>query len=61
MPNIRPLILLLDDEVLSLETLSRILDEEFEVRTATHAAAAEQILEEEPRMCDPSEPISAAR
>ena len=43
----RPTILLVDDEPLSLETLTRTLDESFEVRTATSAAAAEEILAEE--------------
>ena len=43
----RPTILIVDDEVLSLETLTRILDEEFEVRTATNTRDAETILEED--------------
>ena len=43
----RPTVLLVDDEPLSLETLTRTLDESFEVLTATSAAAAEEILAEE--------------
>lgn len=47
MSKTRPTVLIVDDEVLSLETLSRILDEEFEVRTATSAADAERILDQD--------------
>lgn len=43
----RPGILLVDDELLSLETLRRTLYDEFEVFTAADAVAAERILEEE--------------
>lgn len=43
----RPTILVVDDEVLSLETLKRILDEHFEVRTASNTKDAEKILEED--------------
>ncbi|EGV20331.1 sigma-54-dependent transcriptional regulator [Thiocapsa marina] len=43
----RPTVLLVDDEPLSLETLTRTLDESFEVLTATSAAAAEEILAQE--------------
>ncbi|NEX20164.1 sigma-54-dependent Fis family transcriptional regulator [Thiorhodococcus mannitoliphagus] len=43
----RPTVLLVDDEPLSLETLARILDEEFDVRTATNPLDAEHILEED--------------
>ncbi|NEV63139.1 sigma-54-dependent transcriptional regulator [Thiorhodococcus minor] len=43
----RPRVLLVDDEPLSLETLARILDEEFDVRTATNPFDAERILEED--------------
>ena len=40
----RPTVLLVDDEILSLETLSRILDEEFEVRSVVSAEEALHIL-----------------
>lgn len=43
----RPTILLVDDEILSLETMTRILDEEFEVRSATNATVALKILEQD--------------
>ena len=43
----RPAVLLVDDEPLSLDTLARILDEEFDVRTATDPFEAERILEED--------------
>ncbi len=43
----RPSVLLVDDEPLSLETLTRILEEEFEVHTAGNAADAERILSED--------------
>jgi two-component system response regulator HupR/HoxA len=43
----RPTILLVDDEALSLDTMARILDEEFDVEKATSAAAAEEILQSE--------------
>ncbi|WP_346014636.1 sigma-54-dependent transcriptional regulator [Thiocystis violacea] len=43
----RPSVLLVDDEPLSLDTLARILDEEFDVRAATNAFDAERILEED--------------
>ncbi|WP_417222466.1 sigma-54-dependent transcriptional regulator [Amphritea sp.] len=41
----RPTVLCVDDEVRSLETLERTLDEEFDVLTANSAAAAMAILE----------------
>ncbi|MBU2966410.1 sigma-54 dependent transcriptional regulator [Amphritea sp. 2_MG-2023] len=41
----RPTVLCVDDEVRSLETLERTLDEEFDVLTANSAAAAMKILE----------------
>ena len=41
----RPSILVVDDEPLSLDTLRRILDEEFEVHTAPSAAEAQRCLE----------------
>ncbi|MGB5830789.1 MAG: sigma-54 dependent transcriptional regulator [Thiohalocapsa sp.] len=44
MTDNRPTVLLVDDERLSLETMSRILDEQFDVRVAAGAAEAEQIL-----------------
>ena len=40
----RPIILVVDDEVRSLQTLRRVLDEEFEVLTAASAVEAEAIL-----------------
>jgi len=40
-------ILIIDDEVRSLETLARILDEEFDVKTASNIAAGRAILEKE--------------
>ncbi|HYN77888.1 MAG TPA: sigma-54 dependent transcriptional regulator [Lamprocystis sp. (in: g-proteobacteria)] len=43
----RPSILLVDDEPLSLDTLTRILDEEFDCRTAVSAAEALVILEQD--------------
>jgi len=43
----RPSILVVDDEPLSLDTLARTLDEEFEVRTATNTVDAERILDED--------------
>ncbi len=42
-----PIILVIDDEVRSLESITRILDEDFEVRTATKIAEATRILEED--------------
>ena len=44
MADSRPTVLLVDDEPLSLETMARILDEQFEIRTAETATQAEQIL-----------------
>ena len=43
----RPGVLIVDDEPLSLQTLRRTLDEEFEVFTAGSAAEATGILETE--------------
>jgi two-component system response regulator HupR/HoxA len=43
----RTTVLVVDDEIRSLETLKRILDEEFNVLTASSATEAEGILEEE--------------
>jgi len=42
-----PTLLLVDDEVRGLEALSRILDDEFEIFTATNAKEAEEILKRE--------------
>ena len=42
-----PSILVVDDELRALETLRRILDEDFEVHTAASAADARKILEQE--------------
>jgi len=47
MTDSRPTVLLVDDEVLSLQTMERILDEQFDVRTATGAAEAEAVLAED--------------
>jgi two-component system response regulator HupR/HoxA len=47
MTDARPAILIVDDEALSLQVLTRTLDDEFEVHTAGSAAEAEQLLEEE--------------
>jgi two-component system response regulator HupR/HoxA len=47
MADSRPTVLLVDDETLSLETMTRILDEQFDIRTAETAAQAEQILTED--------------
>ncbi|MEW5998591.1 MAG: sigma-54 dependent transcriptional regulator [Pseudomonadota bacterium] len=43
-----PLVLVVDDEVRSLESLRRTLELDFEVLTAPDAAAAEQLLDENP-------------
>ncbi len=43
----KPTILIIDDEVRSLEALERNLIDDFEVRTATDTAQAKQILEED--------------
>ncbi len=43
----RPMILVVDDEVRSQETLRRVLDEEFDVLTASNAMEAERLLEGE--------------
>ncbi len=43
----RPTILVVDDEVRSLETLVRTLEDEFEVKTAQSAAEARVVLEQE--------------
>ncbi len=43
----RPSILVVDDEVRSLESLARILGEDFDVRTASTVALANEILERE--------------
>ncbi|GGK60644.1 sigma-54-dependent transcriptional regulator [Amphritea balenae] len=51
----RPLVLCVDDEIRSLETLERTLDEEFDVLTASSAADALAILEDnqvEAIICD---------
>ncbi|MBY0432010.1 MAG: sigma-54 dependent transcriptional regulator, partial [Rhodospirillales bacterium] len=42
-----PIILVVDDEVRSLEALRRVLGEDFHVLTATHAGEAEALLEAE--------------
>ncbi|GAB6051452.1 sigma-54 dependent transcriptional regulator [Magnetospira thiophila] len=44
----RPTILVVDDEVRSLETLARVLGDDFNVLTADSAARAEQLMEREP-------------
>jgi len=43
----RPTVLVVDDEVRSLETLQRILDDDFDVKTAEDPAAARRVLETE--------------
>ena len=43
----QPTVLVVDDEVRSLETLQRILEDDFDVRTASTVAEAERILERE--------------
>lgn len=43
----RPLVLLVDDEPLSLDSLRRTLEEDFEVRTASNALEAQRILVDE--------------
>jgi two-component system response regulator HupR/HoxA len=47
MSDPRPTVLIVDDEPLSLETLARILDERFAVRSALDAEQAERILAED--------------
>lgn len=47
-PESRPLILCVDDEQRSLETLERTLDDEFDVLTASSAEQALSLLEEQP-------------
>ncbi|MEA1051570.1 sigma-54 dependent transcriptional regulator [Lamprobacter modestohalophilus] len=47
MSDSRPTVLIVDDEPLSLETMARILDERFEVRSALNAEQAERILAED--------------
>jgi two-component system response regulator HupR/HoxA len=42
-----PTILIIDDEVRSLETLERILDEDFDIKTASNIEAGRAILEQE--------------
>ncbi len=42
-----PTVLIVDDEVRSLETLARILDEEFEVKTSANVSVAREILASE--------------
>ncbi len=42
-----PIVLVVDDELRSLETLYRILEDDFEVKTALTISAAEQILQQE--------------
>lgn len=43
----RPVIMVVDDELRSQETLRRVLDEEFDVVTASNALEAERLLEGE--------------
>ena len=43
-----PAVLLLDDEIRSVESMARILSEEFEVLIATQAEQALHILQEQP-------------
>lgn len=45
--NRQPTLLIVDDEVRGLEALARILRDDFDVKTATNARDAEQILERE--------------
>lgn len=45
--NSRPTVLIVDDEVRSLETLERILEDDFEIKTAIDTEAARAILETE--------------
>ncbi|TVT53036.1 MAG: sigma-54-dependent Fis family transcriptional regulator [Sedimenticola thiotaurini] len=45
--NRQPTLLIVDDEVRGLEALARILEDDFDVKTATNAKDAEQILERE--------------
>ena len=45
--NTQPTVLIVDDEVRSLETLKRILEDDFDVKTASTVQDAEQILHEE--------------
>lgn len=45
--NTLPTILIVDDEVRSLETLQRILEDEFDVKTASTVDEAEKILQQE--------------
>jgi len=47
MADTRPTVLLVDDEPLSIETMTRFLDERFDVRSALDAEQAERILAEE--------------
>jgi two-component system, NtrC family, response regulator HupR/HoxA len=47
-PASRPSVLVVDDEVRSIEALARTLDEEFTVRTASNLDAAWRLLETEP-------------
>jgi len=43
----QPTVLIVDDEVRSLETLQRILEDDFDVQTATSVQAAEKVLQQE--------------
>ena len=45
--NRLPIILIVDDELRSLETLQRILEEDFDVKTTASVEEAEQILAQE--------------
>jgi two-component system response regulator HupR/HoxA len=45
--NSRPTVLIVDDEVRSLETLERILEDEFDIKTADNITDARKILETE--------------
>jgi two-component system response regulator HupR/HoxA len=45
--NTQPIVLIVDDEVRSLETLKRIIEDDFDVKTASTVQDAEQILHEE--------------
>jgi two-component system response regulator HupR/HoxA len=47
MSDPRPTVLIVDDEPLSVETMARILDERFDVRSALNAEQAERILAED--------------
>ena len=47
MISTQPTVLIVDDEIRGLESLARILDEDFDVKTATNISDAEKILQQE--------------